>query len=76
CLFSCIFAASEYTCVRALITREATYTIVFYFSLFSVIVLIHFTAYTYEPKSHMQINYLLWAVLAAAVCQNGVTLDY
>ncbi|MBU5915214.1 hypothetical protein JVW18_23310, partial [Vibrio cholerae O1] len=50
-LFSGIFAASAYTCVRALSSREAPYTIVFYFSLFSVIVLIPFTAYTYEPMS-------------------------
>ena len=32
-LFSGIFAASAYTCVRALSKREAPYTIVFYFSL-------------------------------------------
>ena len=64
-LFSGIFAAAAYTCVRAL--REAPYTIVFYFSLFSVIVLIPFTAYTYEPMSQMQILYLLGAGLAAAV---------
>lgn len=75
-LFSGIFAAAAYTCVRALSTREAPYTIVFYFSLFSVIVLIPFTAYTYEPMSQMQILYLLGAGLAAAVGQIGVTLAY
>ncbi|HCW8477687.1 TPA: DMT family transporter [Staphylococcus aureus] len=75
-LFSGIFAASAYTCVRALSSREAPYTIVFYFSLFSVIVLIPFTAYTYEPMSQMQILYLLGAGLAAAVGQIGVTLAY
>ena len=74
-LFSGIFAAAAYTCVRALSTREAPYTIVFYF-LFSVIVLIPFTAYTYEPMSQMQILYLLGAGLAAAVGQIGVTLAY
>ena len=37
-LLSGIFAASAYTCVRALSTREKPYTIVFYFSLFSVVV--------------------------------------
>lgn len=42
-LFSGIFAASAYTCVRALSTREKPYTIVFYFSLFSVVVLIPFS---------------------------------
>ena len=34
-LFSGIFAASAYTCVRALSTREAPYTIVFIFIIFS-----------------------------------------
>ena len=50
-LMSGIFAASAYTCVRALSTREAPYTIVFYFSFFSIIVLIPFTIFTYEPMS-------------------------
>ena len=35
-LFSGIFAASAYTCVRALSTREAPYTIVFYFHYFQL----------------------------------------
>ena len=35
-LFSGIFAASAYTCVRALSTREAPYTIVFIFHYFQL----------------------------------------
>ncbi len=68
-LFSGIFAASAYTCVRALSKREAPYTIVFYFSLFSVIVLIPFSIATYEPMTKLQIIYLLGAGLSAAVGQ-------
>lgn len=75
-LFSGIFAASAYTCVRALSTREAPYTIVFYFSLFSVVVLIPFSIATYEPMSNLQMLYLLGAGLSAAVGQIGITLAY
>ena len=75
-LFSGIFAASAYTCVRALSRREQPYTIVFYFSLFSVIVLIPFSIATFEPMTTTQISYLLGAGLAAAVGQIGITLAY
>lgn len=75
-LLSGIFAASAYTCVRALSTREAPYTIVFYFSLFSVIVLIPFSIVTFEPMSKLQILYLFGAGLSAAVGQIGITLAY
>lgn len=75
-LFSGIFAASAYTCVRALSKREAPYTIVFYFSLFSVIVLIPFSVATYEPMTKLQVLYLLGAGLSAAVGQIGITLAY
>ncbi|BBK28860.1 DMT family transporter [Staphylococcus arlettae] len=75
-LFSGIFAASAYTCVRALSSREAPYTIVFYFSLFSVVALIPFTLFTYEPMSWLQVLYLIGAGLAAAVGQIGITLAY
>lgn len=75
-LLSGIFAASAYTCVRALSTREAPYTIVFYFSLLSVIVLIPFSIVTFEPMSKLQVLYLFGAGLSAAVGQIGITLAY
>lgn len=75
-LFSGIFAASAYTCVRALSTREKPYTIVFYFSLFSVVVLIPFSIFTFEPMTTVQVLYLLGAGLSAAVGQIGITLAY
>ena len=62
-LFSGIFLASAYTCVRALSTREAPYTIVL-FSLFSVVVLIPFSIATYEPMTTIQMVYLLGAGLS------------
>lgn len=75
-LLSGVFAASAYTAVRALSTREAPYTIVFYFSFFSVIVLIPFVAFTFEPMSLIQIVYLILAGLSAAVGQIGITVAY
>lgn len=75
-LFSGIFAASAYTCVRALSTLEKPYTIVFYFSLFSVVVLIPFSIFTFEPMTTVQVLYLLGAGLSAAVGQIGITLAY
>lgn len=75
-LLSGIFAASAYTCVRALSTREAPYTIVFYFSLFSVVVLIPFSIVTFEPMNKLQVLYLFGAGLSAAVGQIGITLAY
>ncbi|HEC2144580.1 DMT family transporter [Staphylococcus delphini] len=75
-LLSGVFAASAYTAVRALSTREAPYTIVFYFSFFSVVVLIPFVAFTFEPMSMIQIVYLILAGLSAAVGQIGITVAY
>ncbi len=75
-LLSGIFAASAYTAVRALSTREAPYTIVFYFSFFSVIALLPFVIFTYEPISRIQIIYLVLAGLSAAVGQIGITVAY
>ena len=75
-LLSGIFAASAYTCVRALSTREAPYTIVFYFSFFSIIVLIPFTIFTFEPMTMTQVWYLIGAGLSASAGQIGITLAY
>ncbi|MBA8779087.1 DMT family transporter [Staphylococcus schleiferi subsp. coagulans] len=75
-LLSGVFAASAYTAVRALSTREAPYTIVFYFSFFSVIALLPFVTFTYEPMSRIQIIYLVLAGLSAAVGQIGITVAY
>ncbi|MCO4331727.1 DMT family transporter [Staphylococcus hyicus] len=75
-LLSGVFAASAYTAVRALSTREAPYTIVFYFSLFSVVALFPFVIFTYQPMTTTQIIYLVLAGLSAAVGQIGITVAY
>ncbi|MCQ9290111.1 DMT family transporter [Staphylococcus hyicus] len=75
-LLSGVFAASAYTAVRALSTREAPYTIVFYFSLFSVVALFPFVIFTYQPMTTAQIIYLVLAGLSAAVGQIGITVAY
>ncbi|MBI5974043.1 DMT family transporter [Staphylococcus canis] len=75
-LLAGIFAAGAYTAVRALSSREAPYTIVFYFSFFSVVALLPFVLFTYEPMSKLQILYLILAGLSAAVGQIGITVAY
>ncbi|MCQ9300406.1 DMT family transporter [Staphylococcus hyicus] len=75
-LLSGVFAASAYTAVRALSTREAPYTIVFYFSLFSVVALFPFVIFTYQPMTTTQIIFLVLAGLSAAVGQIGITVAY
>ncbi|PTH58633.1 DMT family transporter [Staphylococcus agnetis] len=75
-LLSGIFAAAAYTAVRALSTREAPYTIVFYFSLFSVVALFPLVIFTYQPMTTIQIIYLVLAGLSAAVGQIGITVAY
>lgn len=47
-----------------------------YFSLFSVVVLIPFSIFTYTPMTTIQILFLLGAGLSAAVGQIGITLAY
>ncbi|REH83292.1 DMT family transporter [Staphylococcus felis] len=75
-LLAGVFAAAAYTAVRALSTREAPYTIVFYFSFFSVVALLPFVVFTYQPMSKLQMLYLVLAGLSAAVGQIGITIAY
>ncbi|MFO3687792.1 DMT family transporter [Staphylococcus felis] len=75
-LLAGVFAAAAYTAVRALSTREAPYTIVFYFSFFSVVALLPFVIFTYQPMSKLQMLYLVLAGLSAAVGQIGITIAY
>lgn len=71
-----IFAASAYTCLRSLGGREHGATVVFYFSLFSIVVLMPFMIVTYEPMSLTQFIYLLLAGVFATVGQFGITWAY
>lgn len=71
-----ICAAGAYTTLRILGQKEKHYTIVFYFSLFSTIVIAPFMIATYVPMSSIQLLYLLLAGIFASVGQFGITLAY
>ena len=71
-----ISAAAAYTCVRALGNKEKYYTIVFYFSFFSTVVISPFVIATYKAMSIRQLIYLLLAGVFASIGQFGVTLAY
>lgn len=75
-IFSAIFAAVAYTFLRVLGDREKYYTIVFYFSFFSTVVLLPFLIFFYQAMSVKQITYLLLAGLFATLGQFGITLAY
>lgn len=69
-------AASAYTCLRVLGKKENGATVVFYFSLFSLVVIFPIMIMTYEPMSMIQLMYLLLAGVFATVGQFGVTWAY
>lgn len=71
-----IFAASAYTCLRALGNKENGSTIVFYFSLFSLIVLFPLMILTYKPMKSIQFIYLILAGIFATIGQFGITWAY
>lgn len=75
-ILSAIFAAAAYTLLRVLGNREKFYTVVFYFSFFSTVVLLPFLILFYEPMTAKQLTYLLLAGLFATVGQFGITLAY
>ncbi|MFS1511076.1 DMT family transporter [Chengkuizengella sp. SCS-71B] len=75
-VLSSIFAAGAYTTLRVLGKKEKSYTIVFYFSAFSTIILVPFLILFYEPMSLQQLIYLLLAGVFATVGQFGITLAY
>ncbi|GAA0822260.1 DMT family transporter [Clostridium tertium] len=75
-ILGAIFAAGAYTCLRVLGGREKHYTIVFYFSLFSLVVIFPFMIAVYTPMSIKQFFYLLMAGLFASIGQFGITIAY
>src|SRR5699024_11680470 len=56
-----VFAAGAYTLLRVLGNKEKYYTVVFYFSFFTTLVLLPFTIFLYEPMSWQQ-----WVLLLLA----------
>ncbi|MBD7984937.1 DMT family transporter [Sporosarcina sp. Sa2YVA2] len=75
-ILSAIFAGAAYTALRALGNREKFYTIVFYFSGFTTVVLLPFVIYGYEPMTMQQTIYLLLGGVFATIGQFGITLAY
>jgi drug/metabolite transporter (DMT)-like permease len=75
-VLSAIFAAAAYTLLRVLGNREKYYTVVFYFSFFSTVVLLPFLIYFYQPMTMIQVIYLLMAGFFATIGQFGITLAY
>lgn len=75
-ILGAISIAAAYTCLRSLGGKEKFYTIVFYFSTFSIVVIFPFMILTYEPMSFIQFIYLILASIFALIGQFGITLAY
>lgn len=75
-ILGAVFAAGAYTCLRVLGKREKHYTVVFYFSLFSLIIIFPLMMVVYEPMNIMQLIYLLLAGIFASIGQFGITIAY
>ena len=73
---SAVFAALAYTCVRMLGNKEEYYTIVFFFSTFSLIAILPGFIAVYKPMTTIQVVYLLLAGISASIGQFGITLAY
>ncbi|RDY24696.1 DMT family transporter [Romboutsia maritimum] len=71
-----VFAAMAYTCLRVLGNKEEYYTIVFFFSMFSLLVILPLFIMVYEPMSLLQLIYLLLGGIFASLGQFGITLAY
>jgi drug/metabolite transporter (DMT)-like permease len=71
-----VAAGIAYGLVRMLGSREKPYTIIFYFSLFSTIVVLPFMIGSFTPMTLRQLAMLLLAGLMASVGQFAVTLAY
>jgi drug/metabolite transporter (DMT)-like permease len=75
-IFSAVFAAGAYTVLRVLGQKEKFYTVVFYFSFFSTVVLLPFVILFYEPMETEQLIYLILAGIFATLGQFGITIAY
>jgi drug/metabolite transporter (DMT)-like permease len=74
--FSAVFAAGAYTVLRVLGRKEQFYTVVFYFSFFTTMILLPFVIIFYEPMAWQQWIYLLAAGIFATLGQFGITIAY
>ena len=75
-ILSAVFAGGAYTVLRVLGNREKFYTVVFYFSTFTTVILLPIVLIWYEPMTGKQWIYLLAAGVFATVGQFGITVAY
>lgn len=73
---SAMFAGISYTIVRFLKNREEPSTIVFYFSLISVIGSLPFVIMNFKVMTILQVIYLLFTGIFAAIAQFSLTYAY
>lgn len=75
-LSAAVLAGAAYTFLRYIGKNEPFYSITFFFSAFSTIVLLPFVLIYFEPMSFIQIIYLLLAGVFASIGQFGITIAY
>ncbi|WP_066188717.1 DMT family transporter [Gracilibacillus timonensis] len=75
-ILSAVFAGGAYTVLRVLGNKEQFYTVVFYFSAFSTVILLPIVLFFYQPMTMQQWIYLLAAGVFATVGQFGITVAY
>jgi len=73
---SAVFAGGAYTVLRLLGNREQFYTVVFYFSTFTTVVLLPYVIFFYEPMTMQQFLYLIAGGFFATIGQFGITIAY
>lgn len=75
-ILAAMSAGAAYTVLRALGKKEEFYTIVFFFSLFSTIVLTPYVLFHFEPMTIKQLLFLVLTGISATIGQFGTTLAY
>ncbi|MCF7926460.1 MAG: DMT family transporter [Candidatus Izimaplasma sp.] len=75
-VLAAMFAGAAYTMLRVLGKKEKYYTVVLYFSTFSVVVLLPVILLNYHPMTSTQIIYLILTGVFATVGQFGTTIAY
>lgn len=75
-ILGALFAGASYTCLRVLRDREEYYTIVFFFSVFSLVTTFPAFIFVYKSMTLLQLIYLLLAGVFASLGQFGITLAY
>lgn len=75
-ILSAVFAGAAYSCVRAIGNKEKHYTVVFYFSCFSVVTLFPLMIINYKAMTLIQLFYLILAGIFATLGQFAITLAY